>query len=673
MLTINRACRAAILALIIIAGLSAPSYARENTGDLTSLSLEALMDLPVYGASRFEQKASEAPSSVSIVTSDEIKKYGYRTIADILRSIRGFYVTYDRNYNYIGVRGFNRPGDYNTRILLLVDGHRMNDNLFNQASVGTDFPLDVDLIGRIEIIRGPGSSLYGDNAFFAIINIVTRGGSDLKGLEISGSLASHDTHSGGLNWGKRFSDDLNLILSSSVMDSKGRKRLFFQEFKDPAFNNGVAEDSDYDRSYSFFAKLSFNEITIEGAYASRKKGIPTAPFGTVFNEPGNQTTDIRGFMDLKFRHTFENRLEAAARVYYDYYNYHGDYVYDFADPLNPLQRLINKDIGEGRWWGGEVLLTRNLSERHRISAGIELRNNEKQLQHTYYESPYLNIFEDNRHSTIWSLYLQDEFHVSDKLILNGGVRYDHYKTFGGTTNPRLAMIYNPHANMTFKLLYGEAFRAPNAYELYYDAVEIGQKSNPGLKPEKIRTYELVYEQYHGKQFRSSVTGFIYKIDNLISQTIDSSDGLLFFENKEDVKARGVEFELEGQWTSGLRGKISYAFVKTEDLQTGEEMSNSPRHLAKLNILLPLLGDKIFLGLEEQYGSRRKTLSGDDAKAIYVTNVTLFAKNIIKSLEVSGSIYNLFDYTYGDPGAEEHLQDIIEQDGRSFRLKLAYAF
>ena len=131
----------------------------DRSQDLTEMSLEDLMNIPVMGASKYAQKLSEAPADVSIVTREEIKKYGYRTLADILRSVRGFYVTYDRNYSYLGVRGFNRPGDYNMRILFLVDGHRLNDNVYDCALIGTDFPLDVDLLDRVEIIRGPSYAL----------------------------------------------------------------------------------------------------------------------------------------------------------------------------------------------------------------------------------------------------------------------------------------------------------------------------------------------------------------------------------------------------------------------------------------------------------------------------------------------------------------------------------
>jgi iron complex outermembrane receptor protein len=148
------------------------------------------LEIPsVFTASKYEQKVTAAPSAVSIVTASEIRKYGYRNLADILRSVRGFSTTYDHQSEYLGVRGFGRPGDFNTRILLLIDGHRTNDNIFDAASIGNDFPLDIDLVDRIEVVRGPGSSLYGSNAFFAVIAVSTRRGRDVQGLGVSGSAA----------------------------------------------------------------------------------------------------------------------------------------------------------------------------------------------------------------------------------------------------------------------------------------------------------------------------------------------------------------------------------------------------------------------------------------------------------------------------------------------------
>ncbi len=131
--------------------------------NLTDMSLEELLSVhieSVYSASGFKQKVTEAPASVTIVTADEIQKHGYRTLADILRTVIGFYITYDRNYSYLGVRGDGLPGQYNNSISLLIDGHRLNDNVYEGNLIGTDFPLDVDLIDRLEVTRGPNSSLY---------------------------------------------------------------------------------------------------------------------------------------------------------------------------------------------------------------------------------------------------------------------------------------------------------------------------------------------------------------------------------------------------------------------------------------------------------------------------------------------------------------------------------
>ena len=139
----------------------------------------------VFGASERLQPVTEAPSSISFITADEIARYGYRTLADILRGVRGMYVTDDRNFSFLGTRGFGKPGDQNTRILLLVNGHRVNDNIFGQAEIGQEFGLDPAMFERVEIIRGPASALYGDSAFFAVVNVITRTGKSLDGASIA--------------------------------------------------------------------------------------------------------------------------------------------------------------------------------------------------------------------------------------------------------------------------------------------------------------------------------------------------------------------------------------------------------------------------------------------------------------------------------------------------------
>ena len=200
----------------------------------------------VYGASKHEQKTTEAPSAVSIVTKDDIKKSGYRTLTEILNSVRGFYTTSDRAYSYIGVRGFSLPGDYGGRLLICIDGHRINDPIFDSAFNGMEFPLDVDLIERVEVIRGPGSSLYGNNAMLGVINVITRRGRDLNGVEVSGAYGSNDTWTGRLSYGSRFKNGVELALSGTFFDSAGHDSLYYPEFAD--VNGGQAENLDDSRA-----------------------------------------------------------------------------------------------------------------------------------------------------------------------------------------------------------------------------------------------------------------------------------------------------------------------------------------------------------------------------------------------------------------------------------------
>ena len=223
----------------------APQSQAPQTSDLTQLSLEELSNVRVYAASKHLQNVNDAPSSITIVTAEEIQEYGYRTLADILESVRGFYITYDRYFSYVGVRGFGRLGDWNSRVLLLIDGNRINDVVLGQALLGTEFPLDVDLIQRVEIVRGPSSSLYGAEAFFAVINVITRKGPDLHGPEVSLSTASFGTYEGRASYGSQYKGT-EFLLSDTFYSSDG-PTLFFPEFDSPATNFGVTSGTDYDR------------------------------------------------------------------------------------------------------------------------------------------------------------------------------------------------------------------------------------------------------------------------------------------------------------------------------------------------------------------------------------------------------------------------------------------
>jgi outer membrane receptor for ferrienterochelin and colicins len=534
----------------------------------------------------------------------------------------------------------------------------MNEITYDSVYIANEFILDADIIDRIEISRGPSSSLYGDNAFFAIINIFTRRGRDFRGAELSASAGSLDTYKGRTSYGNRFESNSEMVLSGTALDSKGDKHLYFREFDqnnpgaDPrAANNGVADNLYYEKHHSFFAKYSSGEVSLEGAYVERDKGIPTASYGAAFDDSRNHTVDGRAFLDLKYEHEFAGGFKTLARVYYDQMWYHADLPY--PDPLTPSATILNYDQVKAYWMGAELQLQKDLANRHRIVAGVEYQDNMKAWFENHDYSPYVQYIDSNHRSTKWALYAQDEYRIARNLILNAGVRHDHYETCGATTNPRLGLIYNPAPKSTIKFLYDTAFRSPNAYELYWDAPAYGTKGNPELDPEKITTYELVYEQYAGNHYLVTLAGFENRIKGLIIQETDPTDGLLVFKNRSDVKARGLEAELEGKWESGFRHKVSYTYTQAKDEQTGEILANSPAHMAKANSIFPIVEEKLFAGVEVQYLSRRKTVTNNYASSVVLTNVTLFSRRLLKGLEVSGTIYDLFNKQYGDPGGPDH--------------------
>jgi iron complex outermembrane receptor protein len=650
---------------VALCGRASETETNQNSADLTSLSLEALMEIEVpvvFGASKFEQKATAAPSSITVINSEEIKRYGYRTLADILQSVQGFYVSYDRNYSSLGSRGVNLS-DSNNRILLLVNGHRLNNNLSDSAAIGTDFILDVDLIDHVEIIRGPSAVLYGNNAFFGVINVITRQGKQLNGAEVSGEYASYDTYKTRVTYGKLFTNGVQLLLSGAYYDSAGPDRLFYKEFNTPAQNNGVAHNMDGDSSGSFFGSLGYADFTLEGAFISREKKNPTAQFGSTFNDPRLQTTDDRGYTSLKYAHSFPEIVDVTAQVYYD----RSDFEIGYPTAIGPEVTFFSKEKDAGEWWGAEVQFNKRLWERHIITLGAEYRDDFRQHREVF-DPASGKVFSDASLDRLsYGVYLQGDFMLRTNLHFNGGVRYDQYGNFNPAFNPRLALIYNPWKTATLKAIYGTAFRAPNFLEL----------SDPrfqDIKPEEITSYELVYEQEIGRHLRSSVSGFYNQKQDLIILQNGNYTNL-------NANTEGMELALEGNWNNGIRSRLSYSLQRTKD-SSEQNLPDSPEHLVKMNVSVPVYKQKIFASLEFQYTSSRRTLfttstgvtmHGMDAGGFETVNFTLFSRDLIKNLEFSGSVYNLFDTRYGDPSSRFHLQDIIEQDGRSFRLKLTYRF
>lgn len=672
----NRRSRSLVLlGMAIVVGIGQLN-GEGSVDDLSKLSLEDLLETRVTtvdSASLREQPASEAPASVSVITHDEIQKLGYQNLGDILAGVRGFYTSSDRNYTYLGVRGFGRQGDYNSRVLILVNGHRINDNVTGGVTLANGFIVDSDLIDRVEVVRGPGSALYGNNAFFGVINVITRSGKDISGAETAFSAGSFDSYRGRVSVGYELEHGIDFLASGTLLNREGHDKLFYQEYVQPPVSDGFSRHTDGEEAESSFARLSWNGLKLEGGWVERAKKIPTGSFNTVFGDPRNSTVDGNYYIRTTLDHTFENEVTLNIQVSYDTVTYKGRYIY--SDPTSPVPLATTESIEHilGRWWTEDIHAHRTWFDQLTVTAGFQIVENIDQNQWNYQTQPYLQTLNASHHSTIWSPYFDTSWSITTNLILSAGFRNDVGDFAGSSLSPRASVIYSPLDTSTVKLLYGKSFRGPNAYERYYSDGGLSQKGNPNLEPETIETYEWVGEQKLGRHFTASISAYYYIAHDLINQVIDPVDQLLVYQNVSNVRGRGIEAEIEGHFAGGIRGRLSYTLQKSVDEVRTSELNNSPRHLVQGNLILPLFQDKIFAGAEIRYLSNRGRDAVVDTPGYFIANLTLYSRPIGHHLEFSASIYNLFDRRYFDPSPNELKQSVLLQDGRTFLVKLTAHF
>jgi iron complex outermembrane receptor protein len=311
-------------------------------------------------------------------------------------------------------------------------------------------------------------------------------------------------------------------------------------------------------------------------------------------------------------------------------------------------------------------VTRPLPHRQTLVAGLEFRDYLQQDQGAAYEDNRVPAFATKVGTHVVALYAQDEWRTRDWLLLSVGSRFD---TYGSVSHfsPRASVVWMPKPTRSVKYLFGSAFRAPNAYELDYLTNGV---RNQTLGVETIQSHEVVWEEYLRGRLRTSVSAYWNAADHLITLVGDDPDALSYV-NDGRLRARGIEGEVEIRLRSGVEALGSYAYGRASDA-SGMNLTNAPRHLAKLRVSGngPVRGST--LAFELQAMSDRLTIMQERAPGFAVANLT-YRQPLAGGAGLSFSIRNLFDAAYADPASEEHLEDVIPQDGRTFRFGLEWGW
>jgi len=634
--------------------------AHASAVDLKTVDLEQLLRMTVVTASKYEQKQSDVAAAVHIITRADIKAFGWRTMDQALASLPGVHVTYDRQYTYLGTRGFGLPGDFNTRVLIAINGNRVNDPIFDGGPVGRQLPLDIDLIERIEFIPGPGGAIYGQNAMFGVVNLITRRGVDVQGAEVTvGAQHPQRLREARLTWGRLFENGVDLLVSATGTRAQGEDRWYTFGSSGIA---GVAAGLDGERDKEIYLRIARAGWSFEYVHARAHKDDPTGAYFSDPLVPGQFEADGYALAQLIYRHADASGNELSARIFAGRHNYRSVLYYGsaFSYPA------------DAAWHGAEVSSVFSPFAGHKLMLGLELQDNQRKDQAALDLADPVNDMRIPGSGYRVGLFAQDEFSIGDALRVTLGTRIDRNESTGTIVSPRAAVIWQLGSETTLKGLYGNAHRAPNAYERdYSDGVAV--IANRNLRGERINTLETVLDHRASRESKVRLAAYRWKLRDVIVLGTDLASGLQQYQSGQAITAMGLEASGERTWNTGshLRASLAYQDVSGAD---GSKVLNSPKLLGRFSFTTPLAVRGLRVGYELQSDAKRLTNSGERLGGYTLSNLTASAASVLGSgVNLSLTVHNLFDKRYAHPAAETNWQNDLAQDGRSLRVQLSYGF
>jgi iron complex outermembrane receptor protein len=659
----------AVVAAMTVAGLHAsqPDDASASGPPVSSASAENPLfeDLPVVEAAALHaQTLEEAPANVTAITAADIRKYGYRTLAEALAGVRGFYVTYDHIYHYVGLSGFSIPGDYNTRFLVMLNGHPLTEHAFDSNGFfGQDFGLDMHLIERIEIIRGPSSALYGSNGILANINIVTQSPVDQPKLRASTENGSFGERKGMLSTSLDLGKGANLLVSASVFNNGG-ENLYVPEFDSPATNFGRVTGADSERGYHTFANLVWGNWSFTGYFNSREKEVPVAWGDSIFNDPASRALDSRNFVEASYTRQVGNSSELRWKISYDNYRYRDRFDYQDGNAIDDVRTHDAND-----WLSTQVTYRLPVPKIGDLTVGSEVDYELRNLQQSLLVSPDNQVLASIRTpDRSFALFAQQEWNLSQRFKAYIGARWDDSHNFHSFVSPRIALVYQWSPKTVWKFVYGRPFRNPSTAEQFYNDGGFSSIANPALHQETADTFEVSAEHKLGSNANLVVNLYRYQFYDLIEAIMLPGD-IQQYQNTGQATSTGVEVEVNGKLRGRLEGAASLAFGAARDVSAGQALPNSPERIGKLRLAFPFAQNRMTVSSSFQYLSQRQTMSGETTRPVALADFTLTTVRLDPRFDVVCGLRNALNWTYKDPVYVS--VDQLAQDGRSFFLKLIW--
>jgi outer membrane receptor for ferrienterochelin and colicin len=618
----------------------------------------------VNAASRFTESAEDASTSVTIISREEIQAMAYPTLTEALRSVRGMYLTDTRDYPSAGF--LTRSGDYNSRILLLVDGAIANDNYNWTAYMDFDGRVDLDDIERIEILRGPGSVLYGTGAELGVINLVTRREKERTHGEVGAGTVQYGVTRGraALFW--RPTEHAGARVTAAAAHGLGRD-FYFSEFAEDPQTLGTIRGLDGFDALHTNGSVWYKDLSLQWQLHARDKTIPTGQSGAALGQP-TRYSDARGFLEVKFEPKLSSAVRSSTTAQLNRYAYH-DLIFRTGG--------TERTVFVGDWLHLEQRLSYTWGSGARLTAGgVYERHFRVDLDKVQAAEPR----KESRPFDLGAAYATLDLAPTRAVKLSLGGRVDAYSDRNASISPRLAAVFRPQPDDIVKVLAGRAFRAPGTFELQYQSGL--SEGAPRLKPEEC--YSTGVEYTH--RFSTTITGLLESFANATTNYITlrgEGDGARYVNLDATLANVGAGAELRREWRQGwmlaVHGTVQSAWY--EGGASTRPVTNVPGTIGSIRGAIPLLGRGLTMTHRLTYnGPRWDRFENESEPPQERTGAALLWDAVLGGESDNGDwryavgAYNLFDWRWTVPtSAEFGVLRSIPQNGRTFLASLSASF